>query len=68
MAEAAYPRLTGNGDWDVLRLYNDKRWDEALAKLFPRTVDLLRGKLPGAAHGLPYIHHNTEEAFVSAYW
>ena len=59
VAEAAYPRLTARGDWDVIRLYNDKRWDPAAAALAPRTVQLI-GKLPGAE--LPYIHHNTEEA------
>ena len=62
VVDPAYPRLTSAGDWDVIRLYNDKRWDPAAAALAPRTTELLRGKLPGASNHLPYIHHNTEEA------
>lgn len=61
MADPAYPALTEAGEWDKLSLYNDKRWDAAACKIAPRTVGLLRGALPGAAAGLPYIHHNTEE-------
>ena len=63
VAEEAYPRLTAAGDWDVIRLYNDKRWDAAAGALAPRTKQLLQ-ELPGVANGLPYIHHNTEEAGV----
>ena len=59
VATKAYPRLTAAGDWDVIRLYNDKRWDPAAAALAPETQRLI-GELPG--QGLPYIHHNTEEA------
>ena len=62
VVDPAYPRLTSAGDWDVIRLYHDKRWDPAAAALAPRTTELLRGKLPGASNHLPYIHHNTEEA------
>ena len=62
VVDPAYPRLTSAGEWDVIRLYNDKRWDPAAAALAPRTTELLRGKLPGASNHLPYIHHNTEEA------
>ena len=62
VVDTAYPRLTSAGDWDVIRLYHDKRWDPAAAALAPKTTELLRDKLPGVANGLPYIHHNTEEA------
>eukprot|EP00928_Gymnodinium_smaydae_P051505 TRINITY_DN35061_c0_g1_i1.p1 TRINITY_DN35061_c0_g1~~TRINITY_DN35061_c0_g1_i1.p1 ORF type:complete len:184 (-),score=10.12 TRINITY_DN35061_c0_g1_i1:343-894(-) len=61
IVDPAYPRLTENGDWDVLRLYHDKKWDPTACALAPRTAALLRDALPGAAAGLPYIHHNTEE-------
>ena len=66
VVDTAYPRLTSAGDWDVIRLYHDKRWDPAAAALAPKTTELLRDKLPGVANGLPYIHHNTEEAPMNA--
>ena len=50
------------GDWDAIRLYHDKRWDPAAVALAPKTTEVLRDKLPGLSSGLPYIHHNTEEA------
>eukprot|EP00438_Fugacium_kawagutii_P032710 Skav227355 [mRNA] locus=scaffold3194:11205:11834:- [translate_table: standard] len=62
VVDPAYPRLTSIGDWDVIRLYHDKRWDPAAVALAPKTTELLRDKLPGVSNGLPYIHHNTEEA------
>ncbi|CAK9053512.1 Aspartyl/asparaginyl beta-hydroxylase (Aspartate beta-hydroxylase) (ASP beta-hydroxylase) (Peptide-aspartate beta-dioxygenase) [Durusdinium trenchii] len=61
VVDPAYPRLTTEGDWDVIRLYNDKKWDPAATTLAPKTVALLKERLPGQANGLPYIHHNTEE-------
>ena len=61
VVDPAYPRLTEAGEWDVLRLYNDRRWDPTACALAPRTAALLRGALPGASAGLPYLHHNTEE-------
>lgn len=62
VVDPAYPRLTSAGDWDVIRLYHDKRWDPAAVALAPKTTELLQDKLPGVSNGLPYIHHNTEEA------
>eukprot|EP00435_Cladocopium_sp_Y103_P000171 s620_g1.t1 len=61
VVDPAYPRLTSLGDWDVIRLYFNKRWDPAAVALAPKTTELLRDKLPGASKGLPYIHYNTEE-------
>ena len=60
--EEALSRSKKVGDWDAIRLYHDKRWDPAAVALAPKTTEVLRDKLPGLSNGLPYIHHNTEEA------
>jgi len=59
----AYPALvSGAGDWDMLQLYVNKKWDDHALALLPRSRHLLRGLLPSA--DLPYVHYNTEEVVL----
>lgn len=58
----AYPNLVegaGNGVWDMLQLYSNRKWHDESCALAPRTSKLLKRYLPSA--DVPYVHYNTEE-------